>query len=238
MSLRKTTSAAMALALLLLTVAASAASADNTRNYRITITNLTEAQWFTPAAVATHRGATDLFRLGETASLGVKEIAENGNLAPMVELFASDSHIWDSEVVKAASGPPPIAPDGSVTFEISSAKGARFFSWVSMLICTNDGFTGLDSIKLPVGVGATATHFTAGYDAGTELNTEDWDDLVPPCAQLTGFGDQGGTESSNPALAEGGVVNMHGGITGDGDLVPSVHGWMNPVASVEITRIS
>lgn len=104
-----------------------------------------------------------------------------------------------------------------------------------MLICTNDGFTGLDAVKLPVQVGATATHFTAAYDAGTEVNTEAWSDLVPPCAQLTGFGDQGGSGVSNPALAEGGVIHMHGGIAGTADLT-ALHDWVNPVAEVEITR--
>ena len=32
---------------------------------------------------------------------------------------------------------------------LGNREGAQFFSFVSMLICTNDGFTGLDTIKLP-----------------------------------------------------------------------------------------
>jgi hypothetical protein len=53
-------------------------------------------------------------------------------------------------------------PD-SVTFEISTELGARPLSWVSMF-CTNDGFTGLDSIKLPAHVGDEVTTLRAGYD--------------------------------------------------------------------------
>jgi hypothetical protein len=64
-----------------------------------------------------------------------------------------------------------------------------------------------------------------------------WADLVPPCAQLTGFGDQGGTGVSNPALFENGVIAHHPGIAGVADLVLAVHGWGDPVASVEIRRI-
>ncbi|MGQ0847951.1 MAG: spondin domain-containing protein [Actinomycetota bacterium] len=143
----------------------------------------------------------------------------------------------DWAVVAAPAGPPPIGPGASVTFEIDSLKGARFLSWVSMLICTNDGFTGLDSVPLPARIGETEMRFTVGYDAGTELNTEAWADLVPPCAELTGFGNQGGTGVSNPALAEGAVIAMHPGIAGTGNLVRAVHGWVNPVASVTITRI-
>ncbi len=77
---------------------------------------------------------------------------------PMAGVFASNSHVWESAVVTALSGPSPIGPGASIVFDISSAEGARFFSWVSVLICTNDGFTGLDAVKLPVRVGSISTH--------------------------------------------------------------------------------
>ncbi len=138
----------------------------------------------------------------------------------------------------------PIVPEGlpgsamfpdSVTFEISAELGARRLSWVSMLICTNDGFTGLDSIKLPAHVGDEVTALTAGYDAGTEINTEDFADIVPPCQALVGVSSgEPGTGTSDPALAEGGVIHHHEGIVGGADLVPEVHGWDvdQPVAEV------
>jgi hypothetical protein len=69
----------------------------------------------------------------------------------------------------------------STTFSIQAERGARFLSLVSMLICTNDGFTGVNALKLPSQVGDGVTVETAGYDAGTELNTEDFADMVPPC---------------------------------------------------------
>ena len=212
------------------------AAGENVRTYEVTISNMTDAQWFTPAVVVTHRGAVDLFTVGRPASFEVKEVAENGNIGPLVDLASSNRHVWDTQVVLGTSGPPPIAPGTSVTFEISSADGAIFLSWVSMLICTNDGFTGLDSVLLPVRIGETVTFDTVGYDAGTEVNTEAWEDLVPPCAMLTGFGDQGGTGMSNPALAEDGVIHKHDGISGTADLDADIHGWSNPVASVEVTR--
>jgi hypothetical protein len=43
---------------------------------------------------------------------------------------------------------------------------------------------------------------------------------------------------SNPALAEGGVITHHPGISGGNDLVPGVHGWTDPVARVTITRVN
>lgn len=52
--------------------------------YEVTIRNLTGGQPFTPPLVATHRAATDLFAVGEAASVGIQEIAENGNLVPAI----------------------------------------------------------------------------------------------------------------------------------------------------------
>jgi hypothetical protein len=110
-----------------------------------------------------------------------------------------------------------------------------------MLICTNDGFTGLDSLGLPRLVGDSVTVGTAGYDAGTELNTEDFADIVPPCQGLIGVSSgEPGTGTSNPALAEGGVIHHHEGIQGGADLLPEVHGWDTnaPVAEVTVERIA
>jgi hypothetical protein len=105
------------------------------------------------------------------------------------------------------------------------------------LICTNDGFTGVDGMKLPDKVGKTTTKMTDGYDAFTEINTEDYADIVPPCQGLIGdtSGDPG-TGVSNPALAEGGVITHHEGIQGGNDLDPEIHGWEDPVAEIEVER--
>jgi hypothetical protein len=108
-----------------------------------------------------------------------------------------------------------------------------------MLICTNDGFTGVDSLRLPNHVGDSVTLNTAGYDAGTEINTEDFADIVPPCQGLVGVSSaDGGTDQSNPALAEGGVIHHHDGIVGGNDLLPGTHGWSDPVAEVTVERVS
>ena len=126
----------------------------------------------------------------------------------------------------------------NLTFQIEAEKGAQFFSFVSMLICTNDGFTGLDSRKLPNRVDEQIMFETAGYDAGTENNTEDYADIVPPCPPLTGVASTDpGSGMSNPALAENGVIRHHAGVSGGTDLQAGLHGWTNPVARVTIRRV-
>ena len=99
-----------------------------------------------------------------------------------------------------------------------------------MLVCTNDGFGGIDSLRLPKWIGEATTAYGAAYDAGTEINTEAYIDLVPPCDG------SGGSGMSNPLLAENGVVHMHDGIMGGADLDPAVHGWDGSVIKVTVKR--
>ena len=234
--MRKQLVTALAVVALLLSMTAAASAEPPVSTYEVTITNLTTGQPFTPPLVATHRKSIDLFDVGQPASHEIQQIAENGNLDPAVALATGSSKVFDAQVVLGEV--PPLLPGASRTFTVSAVPGAENLTWVSMLICTNDGFTGLDTLRLPKNIGDGSVHYTSGYDAGTEINTETWSDLVPPCAPLTGFGDQGGTGTTNPGLAEGGVIAMHPGIAGGADLDPAVHGWTGPVAMVEITRTS
>lgn len=235
---------AVALPVLLAAVGtAPAAAHPRERTYEVTITNLTTGQPLTPPVVATHNGGFHVFQVGEAASFGVKEVAENGNLTPLLEDLGDEPKV--SHVLATGTG--PLVPDGlpgsgvgdpSVTFAIGAGPKARYLSFVSMLICTNDGFTGVDRLRLPNKVGASRTAYTNGYDAGTEVNTEDFADIVPPCQPLVGISsDDPGTDVSDPALAEGGVIHHHPNVRGGADLVPAVHGWTDPVAVITITRI-
>ena len=207
-----------------------------TATYQVTIRNLTdEGQPFTPPLAVTHREPVSLFTVGEAASFGLKEIAENGNLGPMIEWLSGASHVADFHV--AAGSPPPLFPGSSISFDLTVEEGARFLSFVSMLICTNDGFTGVDGLRLPVRIGQAVEATAGAYDAGTELNTEDFADMVPPCPALTGVDtDDTGTGMSDPALAEGDVIRHHPGIQGIADLLVDLHGWDDPVAWIEVER--
>ncbi|MGH2358002.1 MAG: spondin domain-containing protein [Candidatus Limnocylindria bacterium] len=234
--------AALATAAILAIGLAVPALAGSTRTYEVTVQLVTGGQPLTPPLIATHAGGTGVFTVGQPASFGVKEIAENGNLAPLITALEADPKV--SDVVAAAA---PLVPPGSpefgtfsdrVTLTIEAGPGARFVSFESMLICTNDGFTGLDRLSLPNQLGESLSVVTAGYDAGTEINTEDFADIVPPCQALIGVSSgEPGTGMSDPALAEGGVIHHHPGIDGGADLLPEIHGWTDPVTLVTITRV-
>ena len=213
---------------------AEAAAAE--RTYHVTVKNLTSGgQWFTPPLVAVHRGSEDLFTVGKPASYGIQQIAENGNLAPMLERLELSRHATSFAVVEGVSG--PVAPGEAVTVSLTADPGSNFVSFASMLICTNDGFTGVDGAALPKKVGEEISIYLGAFDAGTEINTEDFADIVPPCQVLGGVSSEdSGSGASDPALAEGGVIRPHPGIMDRSDLVSGIHGWADPVAMFTVRR--
>jgi Spondin_N len=242
-SIRKAMLAAGVVALGTLALAPSAV-AGSQREYEVTITDLTSGQPLTPPVVATHQHRHAVFEVGQPASVGVREIAENGNSAPLLAFLEADPLDQFGGFAESTTGPlvPPGVPgdamfDQSATVTVSADPRMDRVSFVSMLICTNDGFTGVDGIHLPSKVGRSFTARTNAYDAFTELNTEDYAHIVPPCQGLIGdTSGEPGTAVSDPALAEGGVITHHAGIQGGSDLKPELHGWEDPVASIEVER--
>lgn len=215
------------------------AMSDQGRTYKVTITNLTPGQAFTPPVVLVHSNSTGVFTLGDPASSDIQAIAENGNNTPLVDTLAGDPDVHmvvvGTEPLVPANNPGGTGFGNSATFMITAQGKAKFLSFASMLICTNDGFTGLDAVRLP---GKMMTVFSVAYDARTEVNTEDFADIVPPCQDFIGTSSaDAGTGMSNAALAEGGVIIPHVGIIGGDDLLPDVHGWGDPVAKIVIERM-
>jgi hypothetical protein len=200
---------------------------ERVATYEITITNLTLGQPITPAVFAAHAGRHDLFSKGAVASNGIQQLAENGGVGVLAAEVGANPAVSTSTIVGAA----PLAPGASASMTIDIAGSANRFSIASMLVCTNDGFGGIDGRRLPGQVGSERTYYARAFDAGTETNTELFADLVPPCDgnPMTGTG------MSNPALAEGGTIHRHAGVIGDGD-VNEAHAWSGPVLKVTIER--
>ena len=209
----------------------AALGAGDDTTYLVEIENLTKGQPFTPPLLVAHSADVNLYEAGQAASAELQQIAENGNLPPMVELLEGLSGVYSVVV-----GDGPVFPGQTLTVMIEAPAGSSL-SWVSMLICTNDGFTGIGSLDVN-SIGASTSVDAGAYDAGTEVNTEDFKDIVPPCQGIVGVtSSDEGTGASNPDLAEGGVVGMHTGIAGGNDLV-SQHDWSGSVAKVTITEMA
>lgn len=222
------------------TVPAASGEGPELSAYRVTMVNLTSSQPFSPPVAATHRKAIRMFQVGELATAELAAIAQDGNEVPMFNSFAMSNQVTQTVDVArplTRSGTTVGSFTDSATFEINASPGDRF-SIATMLICTNDGFLGLDSVKLPRE--GSHTFLLAGYDAGAEQNTEQSVDLVDPCSMLGPTplpGDPDGNRDVEVATVPAEVIQHHPGIQGVGELSVAQHGWSDPVASVTIERI-
>jgi hypothetical protein len=204
---------------------AHAGVAWGSRSYEITVENLTPAtgpgasQPLSPPVFATHRRGFRMYQVGRFASDALAEIAEDAQAGDMVSMFESSRAVKDYGVGGGA-----IAPGASTSFTIETSVFARRFSFAAMLVNTNDGFTGVDSILLPRH--GSREMMLYAYDAGSEVNTELASDIPGPCCGSPGVG----TDSHEP-------IHRHQGIRGDADLDPAIYGWDGPVAKLTIRRL-
>jgi hypothetical protein len=212
---------------------ASNANDAATHTYEITVTNLTTGQPMSPGVFVTHTKQQSLFSTGTEASEGIRLIAENGDPMTAVGAVTGQPGILDVQSIGAPihriGGPGP----NSLTFQITARANANRFSFAVMLICTNDGFTGLNGVKLPGGF-EPATYYAMAYDGGTELNDEVSGSIVPPCF---GIGPVSGPAGGGARTPTSDVIAPHAGIQGGADLDPAQHGWTEPVARITIQRV-
>ncbi len=214
-------------------------SAAKMTTYEVTVTNIMPGQPITPPLLITHAKDAGIFSVGHEATEQLQQLAENGNAMPLVDSITGMDGI--SEIVRGtahlvpANDPAQTGLAHSETFTITADGGHRYLSFASMLVCTNDGFAGIDGVKLPYAHSKTV--YAKAYDARTEMNTEDFADMVPPCQGEIGVSsDDEGTGSTNAEISETGVVIPHPGVMGVADLT-DVHKWSNPAVRIDIMRI-
>lgn len=190
--------------------------------YEVTLENMTPAgsQPFSPAVLAVHSPSYRIFHIGGYASDEVAQVAEDGMTTALVTMLNNSSEV--SEVVVGTGA---IMPGASETFNITAAGNFTKLSMVTMLVNTNDGFTGTDKLQLPQK--GTKVYYLRAYDAGSEENTELMAHIPGPCC--------GNPLMGNPTNEK---ISHHAGILGIGDLSPAVYGWNGPVAKLTVTRIN
>jgi hypothetical protein len=190
-----------------------------------------------------HDGDTRLFETGSPASPALQAMAEGGDISKLLTKVSGE----DLDTVANPAGG-LLAPGGIVSgvyFNTNRTRN-RYLSLVAMLLPTNDGFVGLDSLRIPI-IPGTYRYFLVGYDAGTEANDEvitgGGDPGVPGIPAAPG-GD-GGTGGTGVAGADKNTtVHIHRGVIGSigdtdpeggfSDLDSTIHRWLNPVAEVII----
>ncbi len=205
----------------------------------IEVTNLTNAIYFTPLLVSAHNSRSHMFQVGTAASSSLQAMAEGGNISGLDTDLAA---VGAQNIVDPAGG--LLAPGATATATLMPRKRNKFLSVAAMLLPTNDGFVGLDAIRIPKKEG-TYTYYLNGYDAGTEGNNEIINGGGAPGTPgiPADPGGNGGTGGAGVTGADHNTtVHVHRGIVGDtvptggaSDLNSAVHQWNNPVAKVVIT---
>ena len=196
-----------------------------TYSFAVSITNLTHAQPLSPIGIALHQTG-QFWQIGESASTALEQMAEAGDNSALLMQEIVIASISDSAV---------LLPGNLVELIVQSQQLENIkLSLVSMMVNTNDGFSGLNAIDVSqLAVGDTLSFNSMAYDAGTETNSEMAGTIPGPADGGEGF---------NSARDGNSVVTLHPGIVGQEDgLTLSVlnndHKFDNPLMAITITRM-
>lgn len=221
-------------------LSALGASQVMAQSLSIKITNLSNAIYFTPLLVAAHDSDNRLFMEGATSSMSLQTMAEGGDISEL----STDIQAVGANVVENPAGA-MLAPGAMTSFTLMTSDTNTHFSLTAMILPSNDGFVGIDSLELPTNAG-TYTYYLNAYDAGSEANNE----LIVDGSGARGVlgipVDPSGSAGSNgtgiPNTTENNMIHIHRGNVGDmdsaggiSDLNSTVHRWLNPIAQLVIT---
>ena len=201
-------------------------------SFDVTVSNLTNAQPLSPAAVIAHQDGYSLFSIGSPATVGLEEMAEGGDNAALIA--EADA---DAAVTVTGSGAAPIGPAGSETVTIdmleSELPGLRL-SVATMLVNTNDAFTGLNGMSVEsMAVGDIVIVRGNSYDAGTEAETETAATIPGPAGGGEGFNAVRDDQADQVSMHSGVVSQDDGFATSD---LTEQHRFDNPVVQIRIER--
>jgi len=192
--------------------------------YTVTVTNLTYAQPLSPLGIILH-GDSKMWMVGEAASLALEELAESGD---------NTDFLADSNALATSSGAGVILPGTFSSVEISTTdRMATYFTAATMLVNTNDAFSGLTGIDISTMAVDDKKSWNLGvYDAGTELNSEAMGTIPGPADGGTGF--DASRDDVDFVGYHSGVVSQDDGLSSS--VLTQAHRFDNPAIKLTITR--
>ncbi|MBL4900742.1 MAG: spondin domain-containing protein [Colwellia sp.] len=193
-------------------------------SYTVTVTNLTYAQPLSPLAVVLHSD-NKMWMVGNSSSVALEKLAEGGD---------NTDFLADSNALAASSGDGVILPGSASTVEISTSdRMATFLTTATMLVNTNDAFSGLTGIDIsPMAVNDKKSWNLNVYDAGTEINSEAIGTIPGPADGGTGF--DATRDDVDFVGYHSGVVSQDGGLSSS--VLTQAHRFDNPAIKLTITR--
>lgn len=193
-------------------------------SYTVTVTNLTYAQPLSPLGVILHSDSK-MWMVGETSSQALEKLAEGGD---------NTDFIADSNALTSNSGDGVILPGSASIVEISTTdRNATFFTAATMLVNTNDAFSGLTGVDIStMAIDDTKSWNLNVYDAGTEANTEVMGTIPGPADGGTGF--DAIRDDIDFIAHHSGVVSQDDGLSNS--VLTQAHRFDNPAIKLSITR--
>ena len=208
----------------------SNSTANNKRSFDISVSNVTANQPLSPIAVVLHNSGYQAWVDGQAASAALEQLAEGGDNSALIT--EANAH---TAKLQTTSGSGAIGPGGSEQFQVSAdnASDAQL-TLISMLVNTNDAYTGVNAVKLSdLAVGQSLKLTLPAWDAGTEAHSEAQGTIPGPADGGEGF------NAERDDILD--LVTIHRGVvTSDDGFTTSIldqsHRFDNPVARVTITR--
>lgn len=205
---------------------------DQSYDYKVEVTNLTYSQPLSPVAIVIHNKGYEMFSEAESASLALEELAESGATESL--LYEAQAH---ESVILTLAGENVILPGKTAQFSLSLERDIanQQISLASMLVNTNDAFTGINhSIVNPLSVDEVQTFYGPVWDAGTEQNSETAATIPGPAGNGEGFNVERDNDIDK-VVFHGGVVSHDDGL--ESSVLTEQHRFNQPASLIRITRV-
>ena len=193
-------------------------------SYSVTITNLTYAQPLSPLAVMLH-GDSKMWMVGSMASASLEILAEGGD---------NTDFIAQEGVIASGSSDGVVLPGSAASVTLNTTdRSATFFTAATMLVNTNDAFSGLTGVDIStMAIDDVKSWYLNVYDSGTEANSEAMGTIPGPADGGTGF---------DAARDDVDFIGLHSGVVSQDDglsssVLTQAHRFDNPAIKLTITR--
>ncbi|MEW5251641.1 spondin domain-containing protein [Microbulbifer sp. 2201CG32-9] len=199
-----------------------------TVTFEVEVTNLTHNQPFSPLAIVAHDDSLRGWTLGQAAGDGLELLAEGGDNSGFV------MELEDAGSFASASAEGPLGPGATETLSLSlTEEEALTLTIVTMLVNTNDAFTGVTGVDVSsLAVGDSLQRLAPVYDAGTEFNSELAGTIPGPADGGEGFNAE--RDDVNFVARHSGVVTQADGYAES--VLNQSHRFDQPTMRLRITR--
>ena len=203
------------------------------RTFEIKVSNVTHSQPLSPLAVILHTSGYQAWVDGEAASTALEVLAEGGDNSGLLSNAGDHSAYLASESGTGIVGPGSYE---NIQLEVDAQNGVSL-SVVTMLVNTNDAYTGINASSLAELESGESVSFRAPvWDAGTEANTEAAG-TIPGPADAGGEGFNVARSDSNDRIRfHSGIISNQDGLSGS--VLTADHRFDNPAAVITVTRLN